>query len=84
MLKVPVFVNTTYIYIYIYINIYIYTYTYLYIIYIYIYIYIYFTIVFNFYITSQYDSLFLPGDCTFLRWFCVNVYYKKKGFFKTV
>ena len=56
---------------------------YIYNIYIYIYIYtcIYFTLVFNFYFTSQpprYDSLFLPGDSKLLRWFCVNVYYKKK------
>ena len=30
------------------------------------------------YIYPRYDSL-LPGDCKFLREFCVNVYYKKQA-----
>ena len=42
-----------------------------------IYIYIYISLL-TFTIPPKYDSLFLPGDCKFLCWFCVNVYYDKK------
>ena len=30
-------------------------------------------------LSPRYNSLFSPGDCKFLRWFCVNVYYKTKS-----